>query len=81
MVDSHVCKTNDEINSHRGELDSGVGVDDFPEEVRKKRIGSSSKKNLSSDNKLHNDNLDKAIKKVFNPKNKDDPFRSENWTF
>lgn len=78
MVDSHVCKTNEEQNSHRGELDSGVGVGNFPEEVKKKRIGSSSKKGIG---KVNTEPVDDAINKVFNPKNKNDPFRRENWSF
>ena len=78
MVNSHVCETNEEINAHKGELDSGVGVDNFPEEVRKKRIGSSSKKGMG---KVNTKPVDDNIKKIFNPKNKDDPFRRDNWSF
>lgn len=82
MVDSHVCKTPNELAKHDGEMDMGIGIDNIPEEARKKKIGSGSKANMTSINKrVDYDKLDKPIKKLFNPKNKDDPFRTENWSF
>jgi hypothetical protein len=64
LVDTHVCKTEAEINATSDDLDAGVGVDnllDGVEEANQKK-----KKNTDT---------------VFNPKNKDDPFRRENWSF
>lgn len=65
MVDTHVCKTEAEINATSDDLDAGVGVDNL--------INATEEANKKKKNKDHD--------VVFNPKNKDDPFRRENWGF
>jgi hypothetical protein len=76
MVDSHICKTPDEI---KNETDVGIGVKDIPEEVRNRKIGSSSKK--PTFNKVNVKPLDDGIKKALKPNKKDDPFNRDNWRF
>lgn len=76
MVDSHVCKTPDEI---KNETDVGVGVKDIPEEVRERKLGSVSKK--STFGKVNVKPLDDGIRKALKPNKKDDPFNRDNWSF
>jgi len=76
MVDSHICKTRDEINQTTDETKAGIGIKDIPLDARNKRLGSSSKKGgIKSNTK----SLDESAKKIFKPKKKDDPFDSSNF--
>ena len=52
-------------NNDDDELDAGVGVDNLLDAVEE-----ADKKKKNKDHEV-----------VFNPKNKDDPFRRENWSF
>lgn len=61
------------------ELNSGVGVDNISEEIRERKIGSSSKK--PTFNKVNVKPLDDGIKKALKPNKKDDPFNRDNWRF
>lgn len=79
MVDSHICKTPNELLKTEGEMDSGIGVKDIPEQVRERKLGSSSKK--TTFNKVNTKPLDDGIRKAIKPNKKNDPFNRDNWSF
>lgn len=79
MVDSRVCKTPNEMAQTEGELDSGIGIDDIPKEIRERKLGSSS--NKSTFGKVNVKPLDDGIRKALKPNKKDDPFNRDNWSF
>ena len=74
MVDSSLSN-----NPENDGTDMGVGVDNIPEEVRDRKLGSSSKK--STFGKVNVKPLDDGIRKALKPNKKDDPFNRDNWSF
>jgi hypothetical protein len=74
MVDSSLSNSPENNGT-----DMGVGVDDIPQEVRDRKLGSSSKKPTFG--KVNVKPLDDGIRKALKPNKNDDPFNSDNWNF
>ena len=74
MVNTNLGRENDDDG-----LNSGVGVDNIQDEIKNRKIGSSSKK--PTFNKVNTKPLDDGIRKALKPNKKDDPFNRDNWSF